>query len=266
MVFVYIILFATLVYTYMVFETTWLKVEKLDLSKDSSGLRIMHITDLHIYMTRISAARVRKVVKAEDPDVILITGDYINRASHAPAFLKYLHIVCNGYRTIICLGNHDYRAFGSNKAGLEDFVHEIESQQVEVLRNSTVLVEKDGKKYNIIGIDDLRRGRPDIGKAMQGCITSAPKICITHNPDLVLSMQNKAVDYVFAGHFHGGQIWMPFNLEFVLLRDDQLCRMGLKRGMRRINDINVYINRGLGNGVVPLRLLSRPEILICTIP
>ena len=266
MVIVYILLFITLMYVYMVFETTWLKVERLDFSKDGTGLKIMHLTDLHVYMTRISAERIRKEVKAENPDVILITGDYINKASHAPAFLRYLHTACNGYRTIICLGNHDYRSFGSDKAGLERFIHDIEAQQAEVLINKTVIVEKDGKKYNIVGIDDLRRGSPDIDKALKGCVGGAPRISITHNPDVVLSMRSKTVDYMFAGHFHGGQIWMPYNLEFILLRDDQLCRMGLKRGLKRVNDIKVYLNRGLGNGVVPLRFMSRPEILICTIP
>ena len=133
MVLVYIILFITLMYVYMVFETTWLQVEKLDFSKDVKGLRIMHLTDLHVYMTRISATRIRKVIDAEKPDVILITGDYINKASHVPAFLKYLYTACNGYRTITCLGNHDYRAFGSNKTGVENFIRDMESQHVETV-------------------------------------------------------------------------------------------------------------------------------------
>jgi len=266
MVLVYILLVIVIFYTYMTFETTWMKVERLDFSKKGTGLRIMHLTDLHVYMTRISAERIRKVVKAENPDVILLTGDYINKPVHAQEFLRYLRTFSKGYRTIICLGNHDYKAFGSNKTGLQNFIREIEALGVEVLINQTVIVEKDGKKYNIIGIDDLRRGSPDIEKAMEGCIAGAPKISITHNPDLVLSIPGKVVDYMFAGHFHGGQIWMPCNLEFFLLRDDQLCRMGIKRGLKRVNGIKVYLNRGLGNGVVPLRFMSRPEILICTIP
>lgn len=266
MILVYIILTITAVFTYMTFETTWLKVERLDFSNKGKGLRIMHLTDLHVYMTRISAHRIRKEVIAENPDVILITGDYINVPLHAAGFLEYLQKLSKGYRTIICLGNHDIRAFRGNSAGLDNFVKEIEALQVEVLRNKTVIVEKDGKKYNIIGIDDLRRGNPDIEKAMVGCVPDAPKISITHNPDIVLKIPGKIVDYMFAGHFHGGQIWMPCNLEFVLLRDDQLCKMGIKRGLKRINDIRVYLNRGTGNGVIPLRFMSRPEILICTIP
>lgn len=253
-------------YLYMTFETTWLKIERLDFSRKGIGLKIMHLSDLHVYMTRITAAKIREVVKAENPDVILITGDYINRPVHAAGFLSYLNAFSKGYRTIICLGNHDYRAFGSNKEGLENFIREIEALNVDVLRNRTVVVEKQGKKYNIIGIDDLRRGSPDIEKAMIGCVPDAPKISITHNPDISLKIPGKIVDYMFAGHFHGGQIWLPCNIEFFLLREDELCKMGIKRGLKKINDINVYLNRGLGNGVVPLRFMSRPEILICTIP
>ena len=267
MVFVFILLIMiAAVIIYMLFEAGWLKVERLDFSQNGKGLKIVHLTDLHVYLTRVPASNIRKVIKAEHPDIILISGDYINEPIHATQFLMYLNSFCKGYRTIICLGNHDLRAFSKNKHGLENFIREIEALHVEVLINRTVTVEKLGKKYNIIGIDDLREGSPDIEKALIGCEQGAPRISITHNPDMVLNIPGKIVDYMFCGHFHGGQIWMPFKLEFLLLRRDQLCKMGIKRGYRRINDIKVYINRGTGNVVVPFRFLSRPEILICAIP
>ena len=127
----------------------------------------MHLSDLHINMTRISAERIKKAVKAEKPDLILITGDYINKPVHASEFLRYLRTFTRGCRTIMCLGNHEYKAFRSNKEGLQNFIREIEALGVEVLINRTVVVEKDGQKYNIIGFDDLRRGSPDIEKAME---------------------------------------------------------------------------------------------------
>ncbi len=254
------------VYIYMNIEARWLKVERLDFSHQNTGLKIVHLTDLHVYLTQISADKIRRVINVEKPDVILISGDYINTPLHASEFLEYLSTISKGYRTIICLGNHDLRAFSDNPLGLSNFISEIEALQVEVLRNENTIVEKDGKKYNIIGIDDLRNGHPDVEKAIAGCIPGSPKIAITHNPDLSLKIPGKIVDYLFCGHFHGGQIWMPFNLEFFLLRNEQLCRMGIKRGFKRINDINVYINRGTGNAVVPLRFMSPPEILVSIIP
>jgi predicted MPP superfamily phosphohydrolase len=257
---------AAVVLFYMYLEAGWLKTERLDFDKSGTGLKIVHITDLHVYLSRVSAARLRTAIAAENPDLLLISGDYIDKPSHIEDFLKYLRTISKGYRTIICLGNHDIRTLGNAGPAMEQFIRRIEALQVEVLRNRTVVVEKEGKKYNIVGVDDLRQGCPDLQKALVGCVGHAPKIVLTHNPDLALHIPGRSVDYMFCGHFHGGQIWMPFNLEFFLLRKDQLCRMGIKRGYHRINDIKVYLNRGLGNVVVPLRLFSRPELLVCTIP
>lgn len=265
MIFYILLALIAAVLVYMYIEAGWVRVERFDFSKSGTGLKIMHLTDLHVYMSRVSAGRIRRSVTAENPDIIFVTGDYIDNPIHIPHFLKYLDTFSKGYRTVVCLGNHDLRALGRRNPNIDKFVADIEAQQVEVLINRTVVVEKQGKKYNIIGLDDLREGHPDIKKALAGCMPGIPKISLTHNPDLALHIPAKSVDYMFCGHFHGGQIWMPFNLEFFLLRRDQLCRMGIKRGHHKVNGIKMYINRGLGNVVVPMRLFSRPEILICTI-
>lgn len=265
MIFYILLAIIAIVLIYMYMEAGWVKIERHDFSKSGAGLKILHLTDLHVYLSRISADKIRKVVIKENPDVIFITGDYIDKPLHIPRFLSYLNTISKGYRTVICLGNHDLRTLGKRNSNIDKFVADIEAQHVEVLRNRTVIIEKQGKKYNIVGIDDLREGDPDIKMALSGCIPGIPKISLTHNPDLALSIPAKSVDYMFCGHFHGGQIWMPFNMEFFLLRKDQLCRMGIKRGYHKVNGIKMYLNRGIGNVMVPMRLLSRPEILICTI-
>ena len=265
MVLLIILTVVLLLLAYMYLETGWLKVEHIDFSKGRTGLKIMQLSDLHVYMLAIDAKTVRKVIKDENPDVIVITGDYIDKPLQASAFLEYLNAISKGYRTLLCLGNHDFRAFKGNRKGLERFIQEIEALNVEVLHNRSVVIEKDSAKYNFIGIEDLRGGNPDIEKALEGALPDIPKIAFTHNPDLAINIPGKIVDYLLCGHFHGGQIWMPWNLEFFLLRRDQLCRMGLRRGFHRINDIKVYMNRGLGNVVVPLRFLSPPEITVINI-
>ena len=265
---VFYIILATiaLVLLYMYIETGWLKVNRINFTKSSKGLKILHISDIHINMMRISADRVRETIRHENPDILLITGDYIEKPIHTSLFLDFLQRIKQNKKTYICLGNHDYTAYKGNDKGLETFLREINNLQVEVLINNSVHVEKDSFHYNLIGIDDLREGNPDIEKAIEGCTPSATNIVFSHNPDLVLQLSRKDSDYFFCGHFHGGQIWMPFNLEFLILRKDKLCKMGFKRGLHKINGINVYINRGLGNVVVPLRFFSRPEISIYNIP
>jgi predicted MPP superfamily phosphohydrolase len=182
---------------YMYMESGWLKVDYVDFSKDRSGLKVIQLSDLHVYMLAVEAKRVRKVIKAENPDVIIITGDFVNEPLHASVFLDYLGTITKGYRTLLCLGNHDFRAFSNNRIGLERFIQEIQALQVEVLHNSSVVIEKGASKYNFIGIEDLRTGNPDIEKALEGALPDIPKIAFTHNPDLALHIPGKIVDYLF---------------------------------------------------------------------
>ena len=273
-VFLIITVVIALILIYMYIEAGWLKVSRIDFTKSRKGLKVLHISDVHINMLRISTKKVKEIIKQENPDIILMTGDYIEKPIQTSVFLDFLQKIKQSNKTYICLGNHDYKAYkgkndGKDKGrneGLEIFIREIRNLHVEVLINSSVNIQKNSFNYNLIGIDDLREGNPDIKKAVEGCCPAATNIAFSHNPDLVLQLSRKHANYFFCGHFHGGQIWMPFGLEFILLRKDKLCYMGIKRGLHKINGINVYINRGLGNVEVPLRFFSRPEISIYNIP
>ncbi len=263
---IYIVLAVILILIYMYIEAGWIKVSRVDFTKSSKGLKILHISDVHIDMLRVGTNRIREIIRNENPDILLLTGDYISKPIHASLFLDFLQRIKQNNKTFLCLGNHDYKAYKGNREGLESFIKEIRSLQVEVMINTSVNIEKNGFSYTLTGVDDLREGQPDIEKATENTAPSAARIVFSHNPDLVLQLDRNQVDYFFCGHFHGGQIWMPFNLEFVLLRKDKLCKMGYKRGLHKINGINVYMNRGLGNVVVPFRFFSRPEISIYNIP
>ena len=265
--YVYIILFIiVLLFIYMHFEAKWVQIKRVDFTKSSKGLKILHLSDIHINMLRVPVEKTRRIIKKEKPDIIIISGDFIEKPVDASRFLDYLQTIKQSYKVYLCMGNHDYQAYTHNPAGVETFIREIEAIKATVLRNSSVLIEKNASRYNLIGIDDLREGYPNIDEAMKGCLPADANIVLTHNPDLALELYGRKIDYLFCGHFHGGQIWMPFNLEFFLLRKDKLCRHGMKRGLHKLNGINIYISRGLGNVVVPLRFISRPEITVYTIP
>ena len=56
---------------------------------------------------------------------------------------------------------------------------------------------------------------------------------------------------MLCGHFHGGQIWMPFHLEYRILRSETTCRMGYRKALNTINHIPVYISRGWAMWLFP---------------
>lgn len=264
MIILYVIIaIAVLALIYMRFETTQLKVNRVYYNKSSNPLKVIHLSDLHLIYLNVDIDKITKVLKAESPDLVIITGDYINTVSHIPLFLKFLDDIKGNYKILVCLGNHDYKTLNNSESKIQEFVKQIEEKDATVLLNDSICFEKDNRKYNIIGIEDLRSNRYDIKKALESCSKDAiSNIAFSHNPDIVFQIPEGSVDYLLCGHFHGGQIWMPFNLEFIILRNEKLCKMGITRGAHRVNNINLYINSGLGNVCFPLRFLSPPEMTV----
>ncbi|MFA6308739.1 MAG: metallophosphoesterase [Clostridia bacterium] len=249
---------------YMFLETFLLKVSRVSFSSGKSGLKILHISDIHIKYMNVSVKKIQRVIKFENPDLILLSGDYINSAKNTVSFLNFLDKITGFCKIVASLGNHEYEAFPNNEEGLNGFIGQIKDRNVEVLQNQTLTFEIDNKKYKIIGLKGKRNVDIDPSE-FNDSDKNTTVIVLSHNPDTILQVPKNTVDYMFCGHFHGGQIWMPFNLEYLLLRNDKLCRMGMKRGLHEYNGIKLYISRGLGCVCVPFRFLSIPEISVYTL-
>jgi len=252
---------------YMRIEAGLVEIKRVEFTKSKKCLKLLHISDIHIGLLRVPVKKIKNIIENEEPDIIIMTGDYIERPAQVPEFIQFLECVKGSFRVFLCFGNHDYKAFNKDKNKVAGFIRAIERTGAQVLHNRSVCVEFHNKKYNIIGIEDNNAGKPDIESALgknPGDIHM--NIAFSHNPDIVLKIPRNKVDYLFCGHFHGGQIWTPFGLEFKILRRDELCKMGIRKGLHKINGINLYINRGLGNVIFPLRFFSRPEIAVYYLP
>ncbi|NMB95870.1 MAG: metallophosphoesterase [Clostridiaceae bacterium] len=315
MIYIYSFLLVIILFLlYMRYEAGIVKLEKVRFTKSSKGLRIIQLSDIHMRFLRVSKEKVRSIISSENPDIIIITGDYIDTPRQIKSFLNFLNHITDDIPIYLCMGNHDHKTFRatadlntspglktgyksrskfsansrndanfiknlstdletkkqvtSQLTSMEKFIEVLESKKnVKVLDNKALCIKKNSKKYNIIGIDDLNTGNPCIEKALSDCDKSADiNIAFSHNPDIISKIPKNSVDYLFCGHFHGGQIWMPFNIEYKLLRKEKLCKMGISRGLHKLNGVNLYINRGLGNVCFPLRFLSRPEITVFYMP
>lgn len=267
---------------YMRFEASMVKIERVRFTKSNRGLKIIQLSDIHMRFLKIPFQKVRNIIQSENPDIIIITGDYIDTPRQVKDFINFLDQIRGNIPVYLCMGNHDHKTFNiaaksrlrprsscadKEPSSIDEFIEALENKNINVLHNRAVCIQKNSKKYNLIGIDDLNAGKPCIEKALKTCDKAADiNIAFSHNPDIIFEVPRDKVDYLFCGHFHGGQIWMPFNFEYKLLRNERLCKMGISRGLHKFKSINLYISRGLGNVCFPLRFLSRPEITVFYMP
>ena len=227
-----------------------------------AGLRIVLLTDLHAEWLRISPERLRDALLALDFDCLLFGGDLTGR-HHRPAkatpWLMVLQDVLAarqvpGYAVV---GNHD--AIVS--------LDLLRQAGFHILQNSSALIQdQQNINWQLIGLDILKKGQPDFAAALSTqpdqAVPAARRIILAHNPDTIFQVPPGAAGFFLAGHFHGGQIYMPFHLEFFLLRREKLGRMGYHKGAFDFRGLASYISRGLGSVLFPLRLGSRPEIAL----
>jgi len=239
-------------------------LKKINLSLNSTyrnkPIKILHLSDLHMEKISITPERLYQELEGTEIDIIALTGDYLERKRNIPKFIKYieyLHKFQPKYGIFAVFGNHDYLL--RRDIGL--FQKILEENRVTVLRNENRSIIVDGQIVNIIGIDDYKT-RSDINKAYQG-IKDGVNLVLTHDPNVVLKMQNYYFDYLLSGHFHGGQIYWP--KPYHLVKMGKLARQKIVKGLHFHQQKPFYISEGLGQTALNIRLRSKPEITLHTL-
>ncbi len=245
-------------------QATYSGTKTGDIHETSGRLRIALLTDLHAEFLRIKPARMGAILAAEDYDVLLFGGDLAGRHHKPKIARRWLDAIqaVAASRNIPCyavVGNHD-----SAKS-----LDLLSQAGFRILKNeSAVISDRGGQEWLLLGLDILKVGQPDFGQTLMtsgsaaAAIPPQRRVVLAHNPDTILTLPGSAAGFFLAGHFHGGQIYMPFHLEFFLLRREKVGRMGFHKGQFRLNGMTCYISRGLGSVLFPLRLFSKPELPI----
>ena len=238
-----------------------------------SGLRVVQLSDIHIKFNCIPPGKIISIVLGAAPDIVVLTGDYIDSPNDTGRFLTWISGLIGaleGIPVYMCYGNHDYTAFDRSPSLKRSLTRDLKKLGAHVLENRSQSFTHGGGTYAITGFSDYYAAPYyDVRKVAN----AAPKgvryhIGISHNPDLALDfdIDKPAPHLVLFGHFHGGQIWMPFHLEYTCLRKERLCKIGVRKGIHAFRGRTLYISRGLGCVMFPLRLGSRPEITLLLLP
>lgn len=218
-----------------------------------AGYRAVHLTDLHIDRVLPRHERLLQAIRQRKPHWIFITGDLLDCGSAGPyltRFLSRLREVAPVYAT---LGNHDH-ASGLSVTTLTALA---ERCGVRLLINRALILPLASGELAIAGLDD-----PSTGRADPGCIPSRRPdrftLVLAHAPNVLdlLSDRHQA-DLILCGHSHGGQWRVPGVRPFWLPPG---CD-GHLAGEYRRNGHRMYVNRGIGWSILPLRVNCRPELL-----
>lgn len=218
------------------------------------GFRIVQLTDLH-YGPLTDAEHLKRAVKAANdlrPDLIALTGDYIShdRAYAAPCAELVGHLRAR-YGVYAVLGNHDH---WTDAALITDL---FQSEGIRMLINEGMRVDLEGESFWLAGVNDKMVGLEDLPLALAGSIDDELKIVLAHNPIILRRAARANVDLVMSGHTHGGQ---------VTLRSEKSRtgrpRRRLLRGLARRGNTQIYVSRGLGTVVLPIRYGCPPEVSV----
>lgn len=242
------------------FEITRHLIHLPKLAPCFEGLRLVQLSDIHhsSFLDEEEIAAAAREANALEPDLIVLTGDYI---SHSRQYIAGCARALGNLRAPLgvyaVLGNHDHWTDAEMMAGA------LTEAGIRVLVNESIALARDGGRLWLAGVDDLMVERDDLKSALAGTEANEARILLSHNPAIIREAARAGVDLVLSGHTHGGQI----NWRLLVGRDDRRTSRWLGRPSRRflrghawLGATQLYVNRGLGTVVVPLRYGCPPEI------
>lgn len=220
-------------------------------------LRVVQLTDIHagLFMTRQDLKRYADQVIALQPDLFVLTGDYItNSVAFLPECLEQMARVNARYGTFATLGNHDH--WYARPGDLTALFHQY---RIPLLRNAHRVIETAEGPFAVAGIDDLHAGHPDLKAALHGLAPGIPTILLSHRPEIFPEAAEQGIALTLAGHYHGGQIKLNLPRRTISVAH---FRTSYPEGLYRLDDSSLYVSSGIGTSLTPIRLNARPEVTL----
>lgn len=245
------------------FETKEYKISNVNLANDFSGLKIIHISDIH-YGRITSTKMIKKIIKEVNlikPDIIVITGDLIDKDATLTekdiSFLKdSLAKLESKYGKYSIYGNHDITY---SREKIEE-IYKYSNFKL-LVNDYDIIYGKKNEALFIGGLDSLLEGEQNIEKTMSYFNDHEDilyKILLVHEPDSTDNILEKYpnTNLILAGHSHNGQVRLP-------LIGAIYTPSGSKKyydNYYKINENDLYISSGIGVSRINFRLFNKPSI------
>ena len=231
-----------------------------------NNFKIAHISDLHNKEFGKGQKNILRKLKSVAPDVIVITGDLIDRRRfNLDRAMTFVEGAVDIAPVFYVSGNHE-----AWSGKYETIVHSLKDAGVHILDDDVMKLSIENSSILIFGVKD-----PDFltSSYIEGTDTSAMeeqleeyshykgfKILLSHRPELFDLYCKNNMDLIFAGHAHGGQFRIPFIGG--LVAPDQGLFPKYTSGSYSKGISTMFVSRGLGNSIIPIRIFNRPEIVV----
>jgi uncharacterized protein len=233
-------------------EKVYIRLKKLPKALD--GFRIIQLSDIH-HSPFTSSKFISDVIKlANDlkPDMFVLTGDYVSHElEYIAPVAEMLGELRSEFGTFACLGNHDHWT------DAELLTSEFRRNNIDVLINQGFRFSARNETFWLCGVDDFGVGKTNMRAALRGSYSDEMKLLLCHNPAAIRRAAYWNIDLMLSGHTHGGQVKIREPRESVLFPNR---RKRSANGLHYRRETQVYITRGIGTVVVPLRYQCPPEI------
>ena len=219
-----------------------------------AGRRAVHLSDLHLDRYRPRHRALVRSVADLAPDWIFITGDLLNVRNGLPHMLRFMTELRRLAPVYVTLGNHDHYS----GVRVDEFAEQFDRRKVTLLLNQVTFLPMDTGELALVGLDD-----PSLHRADLRCIPSPQAgrftLVLAHAPNILDQFAPEhCVDLSLCGHSHAGQ-WRFPNIPTFWLPPG--CH-GRTNGMYSTGTHRLYVNRGIGWSVIPMRLNCSPEIVL----
>lgn len=281
------LLLVLLILAYPFLEPYTLRVRPVTLETtllpaDMRSLRIVYVSDLHVsswpFYTQSRVASLARAINAQNPDLILLGGDYADSPEGCEAFFRALPALHANYGIYAVLGEHDRYSVqvddAEEKAMADDALARLRAAMVAKgvtpLVNDVISIRIGSDTWiQVAGLDDITNGAPSLTEVAQKCVRDRYVIFMCHNPFVIPSLWTALggtstrnwFDLGLFGHTHGGQIGP---LPRLLGLADNIPDASI-RGIDHEGRSALITSCGIGTSVVPIRLLCPPEIHVISV-
>jgi predicted MPP superfamily phosphohydrolase len=225
-------------------------------------VKVLQITDLHLNAVGFGMRKLARRITEISPDIICITGDAIDHKGNIHILDEFLRLLPNSIPKVATLGNWEHMT----DVNLRDLNYTYKKNNCSLLVNERIVIKVKGRNVLFTGIDEHTHGKPDFDKSLSNYKQEEIHVMLFHSPayiDLVKErlkeqkFKNVTINLALSGHTHGGQINLGGYIPYLPPGSKSYIK-----GWFKDQNPPLYVSKGIGTTILPLRLGAPSEITV----